>query len=556
MNIIKNYIITLNVMRKHTADLYMKETDAHNRLAIGIATILAIIFETYNIFYLLNYGERLNSVNNRIYFGFYLSLLLLSILVLLIQRLFHNEKSLYRFHLVSICLYLLWSLLLNSYQLHAQTQSSTLVFITALFATIVIMQLKLSHSISLIISSSLLFFIISITHISYGNFLNTCIAISVILVSTVLIYTQKITSLKNKMSVDEANQKLLEEKENLRISLEKYEFVMNKVDLFYLDWNIIEKRIVLSNKLAAELNLPKYIDDPTYWFLHNDKIYPEDKEAFRDILTSSLSRGISLTYDLRILNYDNIYAWYHVNIDFKSDKDGNLISALASLQNIDNLKKMNEEITTRVHQQIQATNDYISYLKATQEKVLTYHHDMRHILKLIDQLIAKKDMEALKDLSTTALDELQEITPSQYCANETVNLILGSFAQMAANNNVDFYCSANLPEQLKVSSLDLCSIFFNLLENALFAAQKITENNLRKIEINTYIKHNKLVIIVTNNFTGIITMKNDIPVPDKITTNHGHGVKSIIDTVEKNDGMYIFKTEAQRFVANILIPLS
>ncbi|MFI3206970.1 MAG: GHKL domain-containing protein, partial [Clostridia bacterium] len=74
-------------------------------------------------------------------------------------------------------------------------------------------------------------------------------------------------------------------------------------------------------------------------------------------------------------------------------------------------------------------------------------------------------------------------------------------------------------------------------------------------QIKSHIKSNRLMITVSNGFVGEVKIQDDVPVPLNNTKEHGIGIKSIIDVLEKHDGMYIFKTENSTFIAQLLIPL-
>lgn len=552
----KTWLNTLKADSLAVKDDYIAQSIKQNYFSVIVAAIITIALESYNIIYVISYSEGLNSLNNRIYFYFYVTLVIMSILSLIIQRkLKGNVNALYNFYFAIASLYLLWHISLNSYQINNHLQSSTLIFITALMGTMIIIRLKIFHLLFLLISSSILMFGLTFQTISYGSFVNSIIAISVILVAMFISYSQRISSLNSKAETVEINKQLESEQAQLRLSLNKYKTIMSELDLFNFDWNFETDSLVFSSSFASVFQAPRHINDPWNWFKNNQFIHEDETDKLIEKLGQCISKKSSFHTDMRILNNDNEYVWYHLRVDIQYSDEGKPTSAIGSLQNINNIKKFNEELTKRVNRQIEGTNDYFNYLKATQEKVLKYHHDMRHILMHIDQLVAKQDMQALQDLTSSARNELDDIQPNQYCENNTVNLILGAFEQIAQKDNVKFIYNVSLPTNLFMSSLSLCTIFFNLLENSLFAVRQVENNDLRKINIEAYIKNNKLIINTRNYFNGTVEMHNDIPISKNTKSGHGLGVKNIIDAVESYDGMYIFKNENQVFTVNLLIPL-
>lgn len=261
--------------------------------------------------------------------------------------------------------------------------------------------------------------------------------------------------------------------------------------------------------------------------------------------------------EVRIQDSAGVFFWYSLHLFLQQSNTGDVTSALGALRNIDDSKRMEEHMNLRLSAQLEGAQDYFQHLKSTQEKILLYHHDMRHSLKLMEQLAAQGDADALRAHSLLAQEQLQAIAPNHYCGNDTVNLICGSFDQLAQKENVQFSCHITLPSKLSLTNFELCTIFFNLLENALFAAKELpaTEMELRKIQIDAYINHQKLVITAKNGYVGDICIENNLPVSQKQSEEHGLGIRSIVSVVNAHNGIYLFKTEEQMFIANLLLSL-
>ncbi|HHV65441.1 MAG TPA: sensor histidine kinase [Peptococcaceae bacterium] len=59
-----------------------------------------------------------------------------------------------------------------------------------------------------------------------------------------------------------------------------------------------------------------------------------------------------------------------------------------------------------------------------------------------------------------------------------------------------------MPQKLSISETELCALLSNSLENAIEAAAKVTDEQLRKIRISCHIHKGNLLIFIENNFTG------------------------------------------------------
>ena len=70
-------------------------------------------------------------------------------------------------------------------------------------------------------------------------------------------------------------------------------------------------------------------------------------------------------------------------------------------------------------------------------------------------------------------------------------------------------CDGLLPETLSISDTELCSLFSNALENAIFAASKLMEKKARRVYLRTLINNNKLLISTKNAYAGTIHWKEN-----------------------------------------------
>lgn len=215
-----------------------------------------------------------------------------------------------------------------------------------------------------------------------------------------------------------------------------------------------------------------------------------------------------------------------------------------------------KEMSMKLEQkQINDAKQYLKRLKDRQIQTAIYHHDLRHSLKLMEQMVMKGDVEKLKSFIAESHKEFEKQT--FYCDNEIVNLILGSFNQRAEEQYVTFETDVSLPEKMSIEDTELCSLLSNLLENAINGATTHEEKADRYVFIKAVFRDDKLIISVENNFSGEITMQNGRPTTAKQKDYHGYGVQSIIDITEKYEGIYTFEIQEEKkiFCIRVLMHL-
>lgn len=193
----------------------------------------------------------------------------------------------------------------------------------------------------------------------------------------------------------------------------------------------------------------------------------------------------------------------------------------------------------------QAQTEFAS-LRQIQKSAATYRHDMRHHFALLQSLASKGRIEEIQEYLQTAQSDMDAITPIRFCENETVNLILSSFAGKAKQSGIMLTVEAKLPDSLPLSDTELCSLFSNALENAIYACQNITDSNKRCIKLHMYSKNNKLCIDIRNSYQIEPVFKNGFPVSTE--QGHGFGTKSMVYIVENHSGICQFSVKDGWFV--------
>lgn len=187
-----------------------------------------------------------------------------------------------------------------------------------------------------------------------------------------------------------------------------------------------------------------------------------------------------------------------------------------------------------------------SSLRQLQQSTASYRHDMRHHFNLLQGMAAKENIEEIKKYLQIVQHDMDAITPLRFCENETVNLILSSYAAKAKQAEIMLTVDARLPDLLPFSDTELCSLLSNALENAIYACGYIPDRNKRIIRLRMYSKNNKLCIDLHNSYLAEPVFQQGLPVSKK--QGHGFGTKSMAHIVEKHGGVLRFSIKDGWFI--------
>lgn len=226
---------------------------------------------------------------------------------------------------------------------------------------------------------------------------------------------------------------------------------------------------------------------------------------------------------------------------------------------IDIFKKTNEKQILQNEQsmmlaQMDSAQEQIAFLKTTQEQAVLYRHDMRHHISLIKRYLADGEIQKAEEYLTQTQVDIDAITPVHCCENNTVNLIVSSFAGKAKRKGVDLSVDVNLPLQLPISETELCTLFSNGLENAIDAASKVDDVSQRKVSLNCRISENRLLIYMENNYNGTVVLENGLPKSSR--EGHGFGTRSMASIAAKRNGYCSCEVDGKTFVLRVVLPLA
>ena len=173
-------------------------------------------------------------------------------------------------------------------------------------------------------------------------------------------------------------------------------------------------------------------------------------------------------------------------------------------------------------------------------------HDRRHHNLVMLEFASNNDIERVREYLESLVDSDNEVWGDvRYCENMTVNTVLGVYARRAAENGISVNISAKASRDLSVLPQDLVIVIANLFENAINAAAKLKSENKH---IDIYIKDSvqRLLIKVENPCKASLVFDE---------TLYGIGIRSVISTAKKYEGMYDFTAEEGIFSAKISLNL-
>lgn len=187
-------------------------------------------------------------------------------------------------------------------------------------------------------------------------------------------------------------------------------------------------------------------------------------------------------------------------------------------------------------------------LKSNIDLVNVKCHDIKHY---IDRAGAGGgiDPEELKDLVNIYDSEMET-------GNETLDIVLSEYRIYCNSHGILFTAFADGAALRYMNVSDICSLFGNIMENAVEACERVMDTERRVISLNVRSVAGQVSVCAENYFEGEVKFADGLPVTGKEDTfRHGYGVKSIRMIAEKYGGSMQCSARDGLFRVSVLFPV-
>ena len=195
---------------------------------------------------------------------------------------------------------------------------------------------------------------------------------------------------------------------------------------------------------------------------------------------------------------------------------------------------------------------YKTLLKNTQE-IRSLRHDMQSHVNAMSYFSKEKDWDKLQEYIEEVNENAQKVRPYTINVNHGfINAILED--SLSKEPEIAFSCDGKIPADIQIDDYDLCTIFSNLIRNAVEACNRLPEGAKKWIHLDLYMLQDNLYIRMENPVMSEINvqkLEGNTSKEDK--KNHGFGIYNLKNAVEKYQGEVSFDCEDQKFIAEIVL---
>lgn len=210
-------------------------------------------------------------------------------------------------------------------------------------------------------------------------------------------------------------------------------------------------------------------------------------------------------------------------------------------------------------EQIRFSQEWLEYQKKYYESLLEketetkrFRHDvMAHLNCVLGLLREERGREAKQ-----YLESIEEVTGRLQKKVDTGNSILDFVVAyvMEEHEELLIYWKGAFPENVTVSTPDLCVLFSNLLKNSFEAQKRYQKETGKEKAVKVFIKNweNDLFVSIENNISAgevFLGIAGKTGKPDK--EHHGYGIYNITQIVKKYHGKIEYQQETEIVITQI-----
>ena len=198
-------------------------------------------------------------------------------------------------------------------------------------------------------------------------------------------------------------------------------------------------------------------------------------------------------------------------------------------------------------------NQCTTIMKSEQE-LRQFRHDINNQLEMMQILIEKRNMDELDKHIKNLIAERKKAEPICRTENMVIDGILNYKLGILQHSGVQIKTELEVPKQIFMDTVDMTLLLGNLLDNMIEAFNFPNENKVCSVHMK-YSK-NRFILRLANTYKNEILYENGRIVSSKSNPQeHGFGLRSVQNVVDKYDGYMDIQYENNIFAVNIILIL-
>lgn len=222
------------------------------------------------------------------------------------------------------------------------------------------------------------------------------------------------------------------------------------------------------------------------------------------------------------------------------------------------VQQMNKDNQTKLEYELMKEKEKYSkesmeIIKRGNEELREFKHDLKNYLLPMQEMTEKMPQSEMADAWEKIYQKMENVQTLIQTGNSYVDSMINTKISLARSEKTDVKCTI-LSRMDGVDGLEFCSVFGNLMDNAIEAERTVADG--KKIEILIEEKMGYLRLLVQNKIDRSVLKENpELRTTKKTEGVHGIGHKSVERTMQKMGGAVKYYEKDGMFCAETVFPV-
>lgn len=203
------------------------------------------------------------------------------------------------------------------------------------------------------------------------------------------------------------------------------------------------------------------------------------------------------------------------------------------------------EALTKLHE---LESEHYRHIEHQRKELLVLKQQFNEKLSVIYEKILSDDYALAEGLSAKLMEQVTATKEFPFCPNSIVNAVLTNKQHLCEQHSIAFQAEISIQDCSHINKVHLCSVFSNLLDNAIHACEALPVGTPRSVTVSAK-QHGDYLHVKVLNTALPPTEKEPAP-------GHGYGQKILTDIASHYHGEFFTEFTDGIYKAAISLQLS
>lgn len=192
----------------------------------------------------------------------------------------------------------------------------------------------------------------------------------------------------------------------------------------------------------------------------------------------------------------------------------------------------------KLHHVMELEHVHYQEIENKREEIAKIRHDINNQILAARHLMMEGDTDRSEHMLDQLLEQVSATKEYPYCGVPIINAILNEKSRLCVQQQITFTTNLSFPSDFQADDVMLCSLFSNLMDNAIHAASRV-DTKERWIHLSA----------ITEGGLLVIKIRNVSEPPKAAKRGHGKGTVILREIAEMYGGTYQTEYKEQIFTA-------